>query len=134
MPEDSVTFGPEPTLSQPIQGQLLPVLGPNRGELIDYLPDVQAWNPAHASWSDRWALFCFDQLIRLLTSVLTDSLYRRIGHVLKPPDIQIKGVTSFLKPGVARLHSQAARHYSERAKALNPLNDLPQGPQEPDRP
>jgi len=27
-------------------------------------------------------------------------LYRRIGHVLKPPDGWIKGVTSFLKPGV----------------------------------
>ncbi|MCX6127229.1 MAG: hypothetical protein NTV34_21110, partial [Proteobacteria bacterium] len=37
--------------------------------------------------------------IRLLTSALTASLYRRIGHVLKPPDGWIKGVTSFLKPG-----------------------------------
>ena len=38
-------------------------------------------------------------LIRLLTSALTASLYRRISHVLKPPDVLIRGVTTFLKPG-----------------------------------
>ena len=38
-------------------------------------------------------------LIRLLTSALTASLYRRINHVLKPPDVLIIGVTTVLKPG-----------------------------------
>jgi hypothetical protein len=28
---------------------------------------------------------------------------------------------------LARLHARAARHYSERAAALNPLEDLPRG-------
>ncbi|MCP9800979.1 hypothetical protein, partial [Synechococcus sp. RedBA-s] len=42
-------------------------------------------------------------LIRLLTSALTASLYPRIGHVLKPPDGRIKGVTSFLNPGALHL-------------------------------
>lgn len=36
---------------------------PSLCEVNDYLPDVQAWNPAHASWSDRRALYCFEQLI-----------------------------------------------------------------------
>jgi hypothetical protein len=47
----------------------------------------------------RATLCLFGGLIRLLTSALTASLYRRIGHVLKPPGLQIKGVISFLKPG-----------------------------------
>ncbi len=38
-------------------------------------------------------------LIRLLTSALTASLYPRIGHVLKPPGVLMRGVTTFLKPG-----------------------------------
>ena len=46
-------------------------------------------------------------LIRLLISVLTASLYRRISHVLKPPDVLIRGVTTFLKPGVAASHAYA---------------------------
>jgi hypothetical protein len=29
----------------------------------DHLPDVQAWNPAHAPRKCRRALFCFDQLL-----------------------------------------------------------------------
>ena len=47
----------------------------------DYLPDVQAWNPAHASWSDRRALFCFDQLIRRCdrTQVTTEALGQRLA-------------------------------------------------------
>ena len=32
---------------------------------------------------------------------------------------------------LARLHSRAARHYAERAEALNPLDDRPQGPDRP---
>jgi 4a-hydroxytetrahydrobiopterin dehydratase len=51
----------------------------------------------------RATLCLWGGCIRLLTSALTASLYRRIGHVLKPPDGWIKGVTSFLKPGVAEL-------------------------------
>jgi cytochrome c-type biogenesis protein CcmH/NrfG len=35
---------------------------------------------------------------------------------------------------LARLHARAARHYSERAAALNPLDDRPQGPEGADRP
>jgi cytochrome c-type biogenesis protein CcmH/NrfG len=35
---------------------------------------------------------------------------------------------------LARLHARAARHYAERAAALNPLDDLPQGPEGSDRP
>ena len=42
-------------------------------------------------------------LILLLTSALTASLYPRIGHVLKPPDGWINGVTSFLKPGAVSI-------------------------------
>ncbi|WP_254937186.1 class I SAM-dependent methyltransferase [Cyanobium sp. Tous-M-B4] len=34
---------------------------------------------------------------------MTASLYRRISHVLKPPDVLIRGVTTFLKPGEAAL-------------------------------
>ncbi len=49
----------------------------------------------------RATLCLWGGCIRLLTSALTASLYRRIGHVLKPPDGWIKGVTSFLKPGAA---------------------------------
>ena len=47
----------------------------------------------------RATLCLWGGCIRLLTSALTASLYRRIGHVLKPPDGWIKGVTSFLQPG-----------------------------------
>ena len=35
---------------------------------------------------------------------------------------------------LARLHARAARHYAERAAALNPLDDPPQGPKRADRP
>jgi len=53
---------------------------PSLCEVNDYLPDVQAWNPAHASWSDRRALFCFDQLIRRCdaTQVTTVALGQRL--------------------------------------------------------
>ena len=47
----------------------------------------------------RATLCLWGGCIRLLTSALTASLYRRIGHVLKPPGVLIRGVTSFLKPG-----------------------------------
>lgn len=54
---------------------------PSLCEVNDYLPDVQAWNPAHASWSDRRALFCFDQLIRRCdgTQVTTEALGQRLA-------------------------------------------------------
>jgi tetratricopeptide (TPR) repeat protein len=54
---------------------------PSLCEVNDYLPDVQAWNPAHASWSDRRALFCFDQLIRKCdgTQVTTEALGQRLA-------------------------------------------------------
>ena len=39
--------------------------------------------------------------IRLFTSALTASLYRHIGHVLKPTDGWIKGLRFFLNPGVS---------------------------------
>ena len=54
---------------------------PSLCEVNDYLPDVQAWNPAHASWSDRRALFCFDQLIRrcAATQVTTEALGQRLA-------------------------------------------------------
>ena len=54
---------------------------PSLCEVNDYLPDVQAWNPAHASWSDRRALFCFDQLIRRCdaTQVTSEALGQRIA-------------------------------------------------------
>lgn len=53
---------------------------PSLCEVNDYLPDVQAWNPAHASWSDRRVLFCFDQLIRRCdaTQVTTEALGQRL--------------------------------------------------------
>jgi lactate dehydrogenase-like 2-hydroxyacid dehydrogenase len=53
-------------------------------EVNDYLPDVQAWNPAHASWSDRRALFCFDQLIRRCdaTQVTTEAIGQRLARLL----------------------------------------------------
>jgi tetratricopeptide (TPR) repeat protein len=35
---------------------------------------------------------------------------------------------------LARLHGRAARHYGERAAALNPLDDQPQSPEGSDRP
>jgi hypothetical protein len=38
-------------------------------------------------------------LIRRLTSALTTLLYRRIGHVLKPAGVLMRGVTSFPNPG-----------------------------------
>jgi hypothetical protein len=55
---------------------------PSICEVNDYLPDVQAWNPAHASWSDRRALFCFDQLIRRCdaTQVTTEALGQRLAN------------------------------------------------------
>ena len=53
----------------------------------------------------RAALCLWGGCIRLLTSALTASLYRRIGHVLKPPDGWIKGVTTFLKPGVRAIYT-----------------------------
>lgn len=54
---------------------------PSLCEVNDYLPDVQAWNPAHASWSDRRALYCFDQLIRRCdaTQVTTEAIARRLA-------------------------------------------------------
>jgi hypothetical protein len=39
---------------------------------------------------------------------LTASLYRRISHVLKPPDVLIRGVTTFLKPGASALSLELA--------------------------
>ncbi|MCT4367714.1 MAG: GNAT family N-acetyltransferase [Synechococcaceae cyanobacterium MAG-AL2] len=33
---------------------------------------------------------------------MTASLYPRIGHVLKPPGVLMRGVTTFLKPGEAK--------------------------------
>ena len=55
---------------------------PSICEVNDYLPDVQSWNPAHASWSDRRALFCFDQLIRRCdaTQVTTEALGQRLAE------------------------------------------------------
>jgi tetratricopeptide (TPR) repeat protein len=53
---------------------------PSICEVNDYLPDVQPWNPAHGSWSDRRALFCFDALIRRCdaTQVTTEALRQRL--------------------------------------------------------
>jgi hypothetical protein len=36
-------------------------------------------------------------------AAVTDLLYARIGHDLKHPGVQIKGVTSFLKLGVKKV-------------------------------
>jgi tetratricopeptide (TPR) repeat protein len=54
---------------------------PSLCEVNDYLPDVQPWNPAHGSWSDRRALFCFDALIRRCdaTQVTTEALGQRLA-------------------------------------------------------
>jgi tetratricopeptide (TPR) repeat protein len=54
---------------------------PSLCEVNDFLPDVQPWNPAHASWSDRRSLFCFDQLIRRCdaTQVTTEALGQRLA-------------------------------------------------------
>ena len=77
----------------------------------------------------RATLCLFGGLIRLLTSALTASLYRRICHVLKPPGLQIKGVTTFLKPGDVALFGEGfainpglgasfAKANRERAEAI----------------
>jgi tetratricopeptide (TPR) repeat protein len=62
---------------------------PSLCEVNDYLPDVQAWNPAHASWSDRRALFCFDQLIRRCdgTQVTTEALGQRLADRAQRIDV-----------------------------------------------
>jgi len=62
---------------------------PSLCEVNDYLPDVQAWNPAHASWSDRRALFCFDQLIRRCdaTQVTTEALGQRLADRARRIDV-----------------------------------------------
>ena len=62
---------------------------PSLCEVNDYLPDVQAWNPAHASWSDRRALFCFDQLIRRCdaTQVTTEALGQRIADLAQQVEV-----------------------------------------------
>ena len=54
---------------------------PSVCEVNDYLPDVQAWNPAHASWSDPRALRCFEQLIRRADATQVTSA--ALGH--RPP-------------------------------------------------
>ncbi|MCT0215051.1 hypothetical protein KQ298_01745 [Synechococcus sp. CS-1330] len=41
---------------------------------------------------------------------MTASLYRRIAHVLKPPDVLTIGVTSFLKPGALAAPCSAKSH------------------------
>jgi hypothetical protein len=62
---------------------------PSLCEVNDYLPDVQAWNPAHASWSDQRALFCFDQLIRRCeaTQVTTEALGKRLADRAQRIDV-----------------------------------------------
>lgn len=77
---------------------------PSLCEVNDYLPDVQAWNPAHASWRDRRALFCFDQLIRRCdaTQVTSEALGQRLAdrarriaaalNPLDPPQVPQKSV------------------------------------------
>lgn len=62
---------------------------PSLCEVNDYLPNVQAWNPAHASWSDRRALFCFDQLIRRCdgTQVTTEALGQRLADRARRIDV-----------------------------------------------
>jgi tetratricopeptide (TPR) repeat protein len=62
---------------------------PSLCEVNDYLPDVQAWNPAHASWSDRRALFCFDQLIRRCdgTQVTTEAIGQRLADRARQIDV-----------------------------------------------
>jgi len=59
--------------------------------------DLVGLERRHLSWQRgclRWGL------IRLLTSALRASLYRRIGDVLKPPDGWFKDLQSYLKPRV----------------------------------
>jgi hypothetical protein len=51
----------------------------------------------------------YSGFIRDLTSVITAWLYRRIGHALKPPDGQIKGVTLFLNLGDASIAADRGR-------------------------
>jgi len=62
---------------------------PSLCEVNDYLPDVQTWNPAHASWSDRRALFCFDQLIRHCeaTQVTTEALGQQLADRARRIDV-----------------------------------------------
>jgi tetratricopeptide (TPR) repeat protein len=62
---------------------------PSLCEVNDYLPDVQAWNPAHTSWSDRRALFCFDQLISRCdgTQVTTEALAQRLADRARRIDV-----------------------------------------------
>jgi tetratricopeptide (TPR) repeat protein len=49
-------------------------------EINDFLPDVQAWNPAAASWADPRALTLFEALIRSCdaTQVTSNALAERI--------------------------------------------------------
>ncbi len=49
-------------------------------------------------------------LILLRLSALMASLYRRIAHLLKPTDLQMKGVTSFLTPGGLWFEVAGATH------------------------
>jgi len=84
---------------------------PSLCEVNDYLPDVQAWNPAHASWSDRRALFCFDQLIRRCdaTQVTTEALGQRLADRARRIDVMPNQLEELplLRPFPAPAHPSA---------------------------
>ena len=50
-------------------------------EVNDYVPDVQAWNPAHRSWSDRRGLRLFRELVQRCeaTQVTSTPLAQRLA-------------------------------------------------------
>jgi hypothetical protein len=50
-------------------------------EVNDYVPDVQAWNPAHPSWSDRRGLRLFQDLVQRCeaTQVTSQALAQRLA-------------------------------------------------------
>jgi tetratricopeptide (TPR) repeat protein len=50
-------------------------------EVNDYVPDVQAWNPAHRSWSDRRGLRLFRELVQRsdATQVTSPALAQRLA-------------------------------------------------------
>ncbi|MFN5222439.1 MAG: hypothetical protein ACK5FE_16270, partial [Cyanobacteriota bacterium] len=80
---------------------------PTLCEVNDYLPDVQPWNPAHASWSDPRALLCFNELVRCCdaTQVTTEALRQRLKRsarrleVLPNHLVEIPVLRHFADPG-----------------------------------
>lgn len=118
-------------------------------EVNDHVPDVQAWNPAHRSWSDRRGLRLFRDLVQRseATQVTSSALAQRLAPLapwlavfpnqlasLPPPRqgspaaAEGEGVPVLVGWGgssghlqdLARLHRQAAEHYGRLASQLHP--------------